>query len=74
MLYVKFVNISIKYFFIFASTEQLFRAVLKNYVNFTGKKLFWSLFFETVTGCGFATFKRFQHRVFSVNFALRNLF
>ena len=46
MLYVKFVNISIKYFFIFASTEQLFRAVLKNYVNFTGKKLFWSLFLK----------------------------
>ena len=46
------------------------KGVLKNFASFTGKHLYWSLFYE-VTGLQPANFlkKRLQHKCFSVEFA-----
>ena len=50
----------------------------ENFAKFAGKQLYWSLFFNKVTGLRPRTLlkKRLQHRYFSVNFAkfLRTFF
>ena len=47
------------------------KGVLKNFAEFTGKHLCWSLFSNNVAGLRPATLlrKRLQHRCFPVNFA-----
>ena len=56
-----------------SSPSQMFfkKGVLKNFVNFSGKHLCWSLFFNIVAGIQTCYFikKRLQHRCFPVKFA-----
>ena len=52
--------------------EEFFeKDVLKSFANFTGKHLFWSLFFNKVTGLRACSFikKRLQHRCVPVKLA-----
>ena len=51
--------------------RSLRKGVLKKFAKFTGKSLYWSLFFHKITGQKSATLskKRLQHRSFPVNFA-----
>ena len=48
--------------------------VLKNFVKFTGKHMYWDLFFDKVACCSIIE-KRLQHNCFTVKFEkfLRNL-
>ena len=43
-------------------------SVLKNFLNFTGKQLYWSLFLIKLQACNFIN-KGLQHRCFPVKFA-----